>query len=709
MSVDLQGKKILIAHSGVNDLEMLKAIAREIDDDFQVQPDVKCYSSYPNFTTINQSIDDYMCDVLIVLNLSNLYSSSGIAFLRNFWADIILNTKYRAVPPTIIMFGSDKDELRKQDPRFDISKTDGIGFVVLGDDLVAKIQSTMAVQPTIDNIKSCLLKSCETNRKQLEHDLRNYDGPYSLLVGAYYAGEFEGRSGLDDELVKLYQRKMHEELKICHAASYIDVFQSLEEEGHSLQLPICDKFAGRKILLIDDEYETAGWEIALKAIFGDRVVLDTYKGKNWNKSRDLVDDITKCYSLTDSSTMMPYDLILMDLYLSDQDKAKKKDDSFTEFASKKIIEKIRKKKKDDIPIILFTASKHAERIDALKETGGDIKYFPKKAFFEKQEAKKYFNDFRKLIEQLLSQERLTLREILTEIKNYHSISTHKDKDDIVSLLGDAHKKLKSYFDGGEIKSAVMDIGNALEKFFYKSSVSKSFLTQSVHKEHSDINKFRAYICYQLRSSFIRHFDRNPLFEEVLFAFFLCFKVLTTNSLKIRYYDPCPQWDINSTAVEMVNSICKPCTLSIKICRNKLDKRGQDDTITLRCEGIGQTDPIVRASLLSLHANLISKEAGQNRAFFLYFYYILKLKNVWQIDLDNAEEILIKYAFTKRGEKYCPAFNSNGWDGLSGKDLMIESPLGKLPIAMVMITKREPSKSSEPEHIRFELTERFRLG
>lgn len=678
--MNLQGKKFLIAHSGANDLEMVKAIAREIDNDFQVQPEVMCYSSYPNSTTINQSIDDYMCDVLIVLNLSNLYASSGTEFLRNIWADIILNTQYQAVPSTIIVYGNDKEELRKQDSRFDISKTDGIGFVMLGDDLVAKIQSTMNVQPTIDDIKSCLLKSCETNRKQLEHDLRNYDGPYSLLVGAYYAGEFEGRSGLNDALVKLHERKMHEELKICHAASYVDIFQSLEEEGHSLQLRLCDKLAGRKILLIDDEYETAGWEIALKAIFGHSVDLDAYKGKNWNKSRDLVDEITKLYSLTESSTMMPYDLILMDLYLSDQDKAKKKDDSFTEFASKKIIDKIRKIKKDDIPIILFTASRHAEKVDAVKEIGLRIKYFPKKATLSKIDSRTYFNKFRAQLSEALDWRNIASRKILKIIKKYEYSRIQSQREIVMPLIR-AYEKL---FHNNDAGSALVELGNILEDYY---GPQRRFLNNYSDTSHdNDVNKFSAFICYQIRS-LAKHPGHEIIFEDALLFFVTVLRITCGENTSFPYEAEGPLWLLDKNIVtEMVESICKKCTLSAPCSENSWGT----------CHGRSNDDIIRRSAFLSLERNLRrSNEALSSLKLFLYCYYILKLEGLG-IVLNDIEIALIKYSLTKQN-KFAPPYN-NGWMGAIRNDHIVDSPLGRLYAEMVEIVND-----------RFELTERFRLG
>jgi len=194
-----------------------------------------------------------------------------------------------------------------------------------------------------------------------------------------------------------------------------DIDEGLVESSEALvesseAHPLSEILKGKKILLIDDECESAGWGETLRAIFGTNVTLDTIgkKGRadaKWKEWTDVDnnDDINSKLAVHPSKGLIDYDLIMLDLYLTDEDNEKKVDraEPFFKYSGLKLLEKIRKQDKS-VPVILFTASSKAFNVKAAEEIGTDG-YFQKEGrYHNKDEAVRYYTEFRNLIEKTMS-------------------------------------------------------------------------------------------------------------------------------------------------------------------------------------------------------------------------------------------------------------------------------------------------------------------
>ncbi|GAB4042823.1 hypothetical protein [Spirosoma jeollabukense] len=125
-----------------------------------------------------------------------------------------------------------------------------------------------------------------------------------------------------------------------------------------------------KILYIDDEYNK-GWEQTLKAIFEEaKIEFDCVKELKKGQSRQEVLKLIKDKLKSDD-----WNLILLDIRLTEQDYQEENSINFSGLEALKII----KQHNPILPVIMFTASTKAKTLDSFTDHGADgfyIKYSP---------------------------------------------------------------------------------------------------------------------------------------------------------------------------------------------------------------------------------------------------------------------------------------------------------------------------------------------
>lgn len=661
-------------------------------------------------------------DVLLILdaNPQDFSYTSGVGFLRKIWAAGLK----QKLPPTILLSFDTPQKLFQRDERHVVTLLEGVEHITLPaklGDIIEKIENSHA-RPDVETAKKYLKISCELGfERRIEHARRNFIGPYSLILGArcvnnVSASKYEQiinspKSSEDRDELRIYDAVLGSERKGSDIKS--DAIDDLLKKD-----PLSKILKGKKILLIDDECKTAGWEEVLKAIFGSDITLDAVGKENnqdtkWKEWADVDNnsDINLKLAVHPDKGLIDYDLILSDLYLTDEDNEKRGDGSksFHKYSGLQLLEKIRKQDQS-VPVILFTASSRAFNVKAAEEIGIDG-YFQKEGrYHNEDEAVRYYAEFRNLIEKSTSQGRKALREVWKGINKCTNINYIPDMKDAFELLGSYLKTPKPVYPS----SAINRLGSLVEKIYgEKNTVINSvdeILNNMTSRAHykTKIKNLHAFIAYWLRHA-AAHSSSQMTFEDALFTFFAVIKALGIN-LRIDWEAPCLTWNFDTTVAEaMIDSICNvnctnECHSFFKkhklVCNGKeileMEKKN-NEWIPLAISPLTLTS-VNKAQFLSLGHNLKSNQAKNKQIFFRYLFYTLCFKAIKE-DVPSPFKYLIKSRFTDNGN-FCPPFKDGYWVGIEQADGSINSPLGKLKTGMC--TGRKP----EGDKVLFHLTKEY---
>lgn len=607
----------------------------------------------------------------------------GIDFLKGYWAELILKEKKES--PSVILISFDNlQQLIRRNPQNIFLSSKSVTLITAPfslKEIIEKIKMESQKKNDIEEIRQCLLWSCKLGERKLTHALKNYAAPYFLLVGTRYSGELDVTEhvkelckklckkladGLGEKIdvetimylavSNLEQRSATKELKTYLAARYKD-FKDWPS-GTSKGKELYKILEGKKILLIDDEWESAKWKETLEIIFGEEIT--AIESGGWKTMKQVTEDVGSKLHLYNH--LLPYDLILLDLYLTEKDheishkyaQGEVTSEELKELSSYKVIEKIRQKDRS-VPILLFTATEKAYNVEIMKRVGADH-YFPKEIHYEEEKAKDYYKRFKNSIKQLLSYERGALREIWRGIKKYER--TNQSNKNIVSFLRLAFEYL-SYFSHEFYRGCILELGNALEVHH-----GKEVLSLYGHAKHEEEEAFTAFVCYLVRTA-VKHPIFRPKFEDALLVFFWALKSSGTKGIGFQYSDSDSELkDLKATATHIINSVCrnhksnKKC--SLKLCKRRWEgnrcilEKDEEGKIILEsktCSG-SNVSIMERARYLSNFKNLKTKDEKNNHILFVYLYYALKkIEKAWK--LENVERILIKYRiknYMKQGKQ-----------------------------------------------------------
>jgi len=184
--------------------------------------------SYKDFLHSDMKVDNFLADLLIILNLDDSSVNNAAKFLRTLWAEMILKG-YTKVPQVIIFSIDNIYKLVEQDPRHVVLWTEGVKVITIPFDLES-VLNTIEIKIARDNIqfetaKKYLKWSCDLSEQLLTHELKNVESPYSLLIGACLSGEFSNRAKAYQDIenhLKILRKNMNKpELNIYRASTLV--------------------------------------------------------------------------------------------------------------------------------------------------------------------------------------------------------------------------------------------------------------------------------------------------------------------------------------------------------------------------------------------------------------------------------------------------------------------------------------------------------
>ena len=657
-------------------------------------------------------------DALLVLGADPTPSSDtkGVNFLRTYWAGIINKTDQKA-PPAIILSYNTLQELIQNDMRCFALCSKGVALVTVPfsiKDIAKKIEKNLNKRIEPEAIRDYLKSSCELRLGGIiEHARRNFIGPYSLLIGARYVNDIDSGT-YEGVLNKLRNKEAKEEIFIYDAT-----VRGAIEEGtveSSQEKPLSEIVKGKKILLVDDECTSAGWEETMNAIFGNNVLTaigESDTGRKWQNADDVLSDPRIKNALEPDNHLIKYDLILLDLYLTKEDEEKKKgggSQQHYKFSGLKLLEAIRKNDAS-VPVILFTASNKAFNVKAAEGLGIDG-YFQKEGrYHSKDEAERYYRQFKSLIEKCISQERRILRDIRNGIETYKESPEvdEEKKNEVVQFLETGLSSLTGYFKERESNVSYLigvlilldqiiqlvwnkelknEEGYGKYSYVYNPSRMDIALTR---KNIESKQPIYAFIVRQLRHSAAHPEDLR--YTDAIFAFFAIFMALGIENIDTWWEDPCPNLQFDeSTVKEMIKSICtKACS---KTCKTR-------DSFACDPSKPGFNK---KAMFLTLEDNLQTPESRKSQILFRYLFFVLCLSRL-NIEIPPFFLNLIKERLCTAGNKkiFCPPFKDDCWVGIKMSDGCIDSPLGILKERMYKDIRYEGDK------VLFQLTKNYLRG
>lgn len=299
-------------------------------------------------------------DILLILDINPQDSSYtyGIHFLRTYWAENI--NKNKDSPPVVLFsFNSLKDLIGKEHMNI-VACSENISLRTIPcslKNIKEDIQKVIKKKIDLKTQKKFLRWSCGIDvGTTSEHAIKNYSGPYSLLIGAYYSDEIS-KETLLNTIGELQARETSKELRICFAAIKPEVdYGPKEPTGNVIHETLKDK----RVLLIDDEHETAGWEKTFKIIFRDSCGLTAVGEELIDKETGEINPVEIKKHLTPHDNhILPYDLIFLDLYLikGENEKIDGTKEAY-KFSGIRLLNEIRRND-PTVPVILFTASNKA--------------------------------------------------------------------------------------------------------------------------------------------------------------------------------------------------------------------------------------------------------------------------------------------------------------------------------------------------------------
>jgi len=343
----------------------------------------------------------------------------------------------------------------------------------------------------------------------------------------------------------------------------MNLFSPVQDEGKNSKYKLRELLRNKKVLLIDDEWDKGIRETLeiisenIICVIGDTSWRNEIPETVLNKVKDKLQK-----SLIDHQ--LDYDLILLDLYLTEKDKEILKEsrtpENLKKYTSYMISEWIRNEIRDQVPIILFTASNKAYNVEIMREAGIDD-YFPKEPHYIEDEAKEYYLRLKNSIRQLLSQERMALREIWRGIKIYNN--KKNPSHEVVKLLESSYFSLKAYLDNKQdsyIIGALVSLGHVIEKIHSKTTPIQIF-------NNMREDKLYRFIAYQIRHT-AAHSEAKVTFEDALFAL-ACFLRSYKIDLNFIWDDPKQDWILGEMlAKQMIVSYCN------EYCNNSCETGGR---------------------------------------------------------------------------------------------------------------------------------------
>ena len=549
-------KKSLLIASDYTGNELAYAFKRALRFSLNEEYEIECDSYIKQLESLRTNVERYSPpDIIFILNTDPEDYTAGIHFLREYWAELIIYKKKEAKSPPVILLSFDSvQELIRKDIRHIVASSEGVEVITVPpilEDILIKIKKNEGKKIDLEMMKKCLRYSCELSHPQLGHDLINFVSPPCLLVGALRSGDFQSRTNIFLDTMDELERRTTEgkELKIYRASMFADVswVEGSVEEG-----PLSEILKDKRILLIDDEQENVGWKITLKAIFGKDI--EAVGNKKWQEAK--AEDVLREAEVTLSTKnyLLQYDLILLDLYLTKEDKEVSKKYSTTEdlkkYSSYQIVRKIREEMDDPIPIILFTASNKAYNVEIMRKAKVD-NYIPKEAHYNEEDAREYYKRFKGCIKELVGEDRKTLREIWRAIKTFDNmdvpieiiddvtIHDEEGKAEILGYLTDAYNFLSAYVQPNlsnrytSISPTIVWLGNLVETLFDQSSHPHVYTPWALVRRIQQLtrNEFHAFIVMQLRGR-CAHPGVRATFKDALFTFLTIFQVLNVFNIPI---------------------------------------------------------------------------------------------------------------------------------------------------------------------------------
>lgn len=451
-----------------------------------------------------------------------------------------------------------------------------------------------------------------------------------------------------------------------------------QEESGTTRLK--EELRNRKVLLIDDEYKAAGWKGTLECILGSRI--EATGDPSWETARDVLNDaeVEARLAPLPGKCLLPYDLILLDLRLANEDKNIDGVREADKFSGIQLLKRIREKD-PTVPVILFTASNKAYNIKEAEKLNINA-YFPKEVHYNFEEAANYYLRFKELIQKFLSSEQKVLREVWNGIQFYRSNMGDRGTEKeikILSFLENAYHLSSAYFQSSNpvyLKLVIIELGNVVEVLYgrkhrFINKYSADNMVESINNASADSRGLHACIVYKLRGS-AAHPYSHVTFEDTLFTYIAIFRALKIYSAlsAAKRKDPCSGWIFNLNVVEdMITSICGNVCNKLKPCYSY---RVGNEKCTCRPS---EEKNLNKAKFLSLEHNLRSEVAENNQIFFRYLLYALCLKEMGE-KIPESMLPLLKARITCGG-KFCPPFKDNSWIGIKMDDGSIDSPLGRL--------------------------------
>lgn len=646
---------------------------------------------------LQQFIGDIALVLIVDLDSSPLH---GIRFLRKFWANLL---KYSVVPaPTVFLTLHNLQELIRQDKRY---------FALLAEDvevltipfLLKSLKDTIKYRimklPSIDSARSYLKQSADLAAAGImEHRWKNIAAPYSLMIGASYAQELTRQEKY--ELLKRFHASpagmddgSWDEVSIYSAlASAIDM--SLVQPsvgGNAPEKTLRDLMKGKKILLIDDKAEAYGLAETIKAL------CSPYKLKvisgNWKDYGSFRSDknLTQILDSTSIDELEKYDLILLDLYLTEDDETIKntyrniQPPEGVTFGGLRFLQEINSKAEFTVPVILFTASTRHFNIEAAERTGKGIEgYFEKKGcYHDIVESTKYYQEFKELLRMATSDERALLRYAWKGIVRYKNKVGNSKLT--TQYLESVYHSIKTYLrdrNDSLLMGCTITIGSIIEQtwsklgYVFNPCAMQTWLSKAKDGNVSQESIY-AFIAHQIRGSGAHPEAADITLEDVFFAFFALLRSFSITD-KVVLYDQCASWVFNkATAEQMIVSVRTfACPTTSALCTSKTKDSKRDCTPSA-------TTAFECASRLSLSYNLGSK-ASKNQLLFKYLFFMQCL-DVTGYSVPDVFLHLFKLRFSRCVDFHAPfKIDPNGefyWVGRKRPDGSLMSALGTLDYTM----------------------------
>jgi len=663
-------------------------------------------------------------DVLLIMESDDSSYVDGVSFLRSYWAALLKHETKMKFPPVIYLSCTSLQDLLRKDLRHFILCAGGVTCIQMpcslgGILLDVEGNAGKSIQENI--VRKQLKKSCELRMEGLvEHARRNFMAQYLLLLGANLAGDV-----IKDDLDKVKSK-----LNDFGGEEEIDIFYSTitkrDGQEDTTTLPEHRPGVGCKVLLIDNECrkysetEYCGWTDVFTKIFGAKVLSTV--GKDWpgiadmltstgegqEKTYNLVDgDILSALTLPKGKVLLPYDLILLDLYLTKEDDNKRQAEAEHPDRNYSGMELLRAIKKIDrtVPVIMFTASDKAFNFAAAKKDGA-AGYFQKEArSLDEEKAAEYYRGLKTEIQNNLHYRVKVMRALWAGIAQYRN-GPGPDLE-LANLLEVTWGTLKM---GSlpSLKAVGVLLGNILDLLEERKDLESYSLPFLLHKRIKEgVTTRRSgglFMVKHLRNS-VAHSTANLRFEDGCLALYY---VLQSLGVAVDFKYPKPLVfnsistvdQLNDSIRKIVFSVCKKaCACPGELCSSKIDKD------KFECCGMTES-PEFKAAMLATHTNFDANEYNQAQALFGYLFFCLNLKE--EINTQVLNLILSRLVFYSSPKSYLP-WQAEGtglcWRGVV-KNGKLQTIFGELAIGGTSKITLKESSPSEGATVGFDLNPAF---